>query len=238
MPALINATYAFSENNTDPKAQIIPSFNFVLGGVGSATLAFYDGPYPASDVFAAFNESKLKSFSDEWKTRDLSDLVRSSPVNLTANNRGVYHTVSLQRYSLNLLNIILNETTYYGQQSLLHEGTFVSYDVEPFLPYSQYAKDSAWPHKTNALPLNLYFGWTGEWNDEYWHNAIMRSAKVISDAAKAEGQDLSEMYLYPNYVIAGTDAEEMYGPNLEKLRELRKKYDPEDVMGLTTYHQF
>jgi hypothetical protein len=38
--------------------------------------------------------------------------------------------------------------------------------------------------------------------------------------------------LYVNYALFGTPVGAMYGEHLERLREIKKKYDPEDVMGL------
>ena len=37
---------------------------------------------------------------------------------------------------------------------------------------------------------------------------------------------------YVNYALFGTPLEAMYGEHLGRLREIKKKYDPEDVMGL------
>jgi len=35
-----------------------------------------------------------------------------------------------------------------------------------------------------------------------------------------------------NYALFGTSVEAMYGENLGRLHKIKKKYDPEDVMGL------
>ncbi|PWY97599.1 FAD-binding domain-containing protein [Testicularia cyperi] len=235
---IVNATYGFSENNKDAKAQIIPAFNFVLGQPGVSLLGFYDGDSPPAEAFAAFNQDKASTFTDDWSSRSFIDLVRSAPSNLTSGQRGAFHTVSLQRYSKELLNLIVSELKYYGTTGLLKSATFISYDVEPFLPYSQYATDSAWPHSTNALPLNIYFAWTDPGQDAFWQAAIKATANKIAAQAKAEGQKLDNLYLYPNYAVTGTDPAAIYGPNLARLSALRKQYDPKDVMGLTTFFPF
>ena len=236
--AIANATLDFSNNNKDPKAQIIPTFNFILGQPGVVLLGFYDSPSAPADVFAAFDSPQVHTFTDDWKTRSLLDLVKSAPSDLQSGQRGAFHTVSLEKYSKPLLDLIISELKYYGGQTLLHSGTLISYDVEPFLPYSQYAQDAAWPHKTNALPLNLYFAWTNPAEDEFWTNAIKASANKIAAQARSEGQNLDDMYLYPNYAITGTPSDQLYGPNLGRLSQLRKQFDPQDVMGLTTYFPF
>ncbi|KIY62385.1 hypothetical protein CYLTODRAFT_361562, partial [Cylindrobasidium torrendii FP15055 ss-10] len=47
-----------------------------------------------------------------------------------------------------------------------------------------------------------------------------------------DGQDLSNAPLYPNYAIFDTPLEKIYGVNLEKLKEVKARVDPENVMGL------
>ncbi|KAJ1023516.1 hypothetical protein NDA16_003133 [Ustilago loliicola] len=232
--AVVNATLDFSENSKDPKASVLPTFNHILGQPGVIVLAFYDSPTPPADTFAAFDKSKARTFTDDWKTRSILDLVKSAPSELQSGQRGAFHTVSLEKYSKPLMDLIVSELKYYGSQSLLHSGTLISYDVEPFLPYSQYAQEAAWPHKTNALPLNLYFAWTNPAEDAFWNDAIRKSAAKIAAQARSEGQNLDNLYLYPNYAISGTPLSQLYGPNLDRLSQLKKRFDPQGVMDLTT----
>lgn len=151
LPAVINATAEFSKKNKDPKAQVIPTFNFVLGAAGVSLLAFYDGPSPPNGTFSMFENAK--TFSSDWKARQFGDLVRSAPANATGGMRGSFHTVSFTGYSVPLLNAILDEVKFYGGQSFTRSGFFISYDVEPFLKYP--AKDAAWKHTNSPLPLNM-----------------------------------------------------------------------------------
>lgn len=237
--AVVNATLDFSENSKDPKASLLPTFNFLLGQPGVIALALYDAPTPPADAFRQFTaEDAPRTFTNDWKTRSILDLVKSAPSDLNSGQRGAFHTVSLQKYSKSLLDLIVSESKFYGTQGILHSATLISYDVEPFLPYSQYAKDGAWPHSTNALPLNLYFAWTNPAEDNFWRNAIKASAAKISAQARSEGQNLDDLYLYPNYAIAETPSSELYGPNLGRLSTLKKKYDPQGVTDLTTYFSF
>ncbi|TKY86172.1 hypothetical protein EX895_004997 [Sporisorium graminicola] len=237
--AIVNATLDFSENSKDPKASVLPTFNFLLGQPGAIVLGFYDGPEPPADTFREFTSTtEIRTFTNDWKTRTILDLVKSAPSDLNGGQRGAFHTVSLEKYSRPLLELIVSELKYYGSQALLHSGELISYDVEPFLPYSQYATDAAWPHSTNALPLNLYFAWSNPAEDAFWTEAIKASAAKITAQAKSEGQNLDNLYLYPNYAVGGTPSSQLYGPNLGRLSSLRKQYDPNNVMGLTTYFAF
>ena len=58
-------------------------------------------------------------------------------------------------------------------------------------------------------------------------------AALVEAEIKHDGQDVANEATYPNYALFGTPLEDMYGDNLERLREIRKMYDPQDVMGLT-----
>ena len=59
------------------------------------------------------------------------------------------------------------------------------------------------------------------------------SAVALREAAIREGQDLKNAAPYVNYALFGTPLEAMYAENLGRLRAIRRRYDPGNVMGLT-----
>ena len=63
-------------------------------------------------------------------------------------------------------------------------------------------------------------------------DAMRRSAASLVEAGIQDGQDLKNAAPYVNYALFGTPLEAMYGEHLERLREIREEYDPEDVMVL------
>jgi hypothetical protein len=63
-------------------------------------------------------------------------------------------------------------------------------------------------------------------------DAMRRSAASLVEAGIRNGQDLENAAPYINYALFGTPLETMYGGHLGRLREIKKKYDPDDVMGL------
>jgi hypothetical protein len=63
-------------------------------------------------------------------------------------------------------------------------------------------------------------------------DALRVSAATLVEAGIKDGQDLKNAAAYVNYALFGTPVEKMYGEHLERLRWIRKEYDPEDVMGL------
>jgi hypothetical protein len=97
---------------------------------------------------------------------------------------------------------------YWGAQGILHGATFISYDVEPFLPsMNARSKGGAYPHDDYLIPLNLYFAWQGSLNDDFFINALEESTRVIFDQAVAEGQDIAgaKQIKYGNYAAAAED---------------------------------
>jgi len=56
---------------------------------------------------------------------------------------------------------------------------------------------------------------------------------AIVKAAENEGQNLSNIYSYPNYALSTDSLDSIYGPNVDRLRKLAAKYDPGKVMTRT-----
>lgn len=88
------------------------------------------------------------------------------------------------------------------------------------------------------MPLNIYFAWTINAFDNNIFNAIKRSATRIRDAALADGQNITNAPLYPNYAIFDTPLDKMYGGNVDRLKALKRRVDPSNVMGLAGGFRF
>lgn len=152
-------------------------------------------------------------------------------------NSGLFHTVSVKDYSANFLKAVVNETEFWGSKLSLASATFISYDIEPFLPsaFAQASAESAPYPSTRAhlLPTNIYYAWAFSVADDLMFDSIKKSTDHLTKVAEAEGQDLSDLSLYGNYAVFDTPLESIYGAsNLDKLRLLKFQYDPADVMGL------
>lgn len=124
----------------------------------------------------------------------------------------------------------------------LDEGGAVSYDMEPFDPdlFSHSKIPSAYPpDRSRALfPTNVYFAWTSPSKDAEVAAAILQSTNTIRAEAIAEGQNITGVSQYGNYAIFGTPVEALYGANLPRLRSIRKKVDPNNVMALAGGFKF
>jgi FAD/FMN-containing dehydrogenase len=89
------------------------------------------------------------------------------------------------------------------------------------------------PTRTRAFsPFWLYFFWTDPAYDSLMHSFVNQSAEHLKRIAITEGKDMEDAALYPNYAIAETGLEKMYGKNLARLRAIRERIDPEGVMKL------
>ncbi|KAH7334975.1 FAD-binding domain-containing protein [Rhizoctonia solani] len=233
------ATADFAANVTDPKAAIITAYNFLLGQPGVSLLMFYDGPTPPAGIFERF--TSIPHFTSDVSTRSFPSLVGASPANLTRGFRGSFNTVSLKAYSRPLIEQVLNQSKTWGSHAALRGGVFISYDVEPFLPsMNKRSKGGAYPHDDFLAPLNLYFAWSGDSNDDWYLAALEESTRVIREQAIAEGQDIAgaKQIKYGNYASATEDLSSLYGPNLERLKAIKAKYDPNNVMALAGGYRF
>ncbi len=119
----------------------------------------------------------------------------------------------------------------------MKSGSFISYDVEPFLPtLLSHAPEgsSAYPpsRARGLLPLNIYYAYGAEAADNDMYEAARQSAAHLTQVAVSEGQDVADAALYGNYAIFDTPLERVVGSNLDRLKGLKAQYDPGNVMGL------
>ena len=77
-----------------------------------------------------------------------------------------------------------------------------------------------------------------EKHDNEFYGVIRQSATRIRNIAIQDGQDLTNAPLYPNYAMFDVPLSNMYGGNVDRLRSLRRKVDPYNVMGLTGGFRF
>ncbi|KAJ7057517.1 FAD dependent oxidoreductase [Mycena amicta] len=237
IPDVNAAVAAFAANVTDPKAAIIPTYNFLLTQPGVSHVMFYDGPTPPAGIFDDF--LAIPHLTKDVETRSFLDLVQSAPSNATTGARGAFHTVSLRSFSPTMISAIVNESTFWGASLALAGATFISYDIEPFLPtlYTHSTLPKAFPPtSTPYVPLNLYFAWAPATSDDIFHDALRTSAAHLTSVALADGQagvGSDDAALYPNYALIGTPLERLYGAvNLARMRAVKARVDPDGVMAL------
>ncbi|KAG6863990.1 hypothetical protein C0991_001309 [Blastosporella zonata] len=235
IPAVTKATGAFSALSTDPKAAMIVTYTVIAGEPGVELTLFYDGPSPPAGTFDDF--LVIPYATKDVSTRDFLTLVQSSPSDDTYGMRGVFHGIPITQYTPGILAAIANETTFWSSHLSVFSGSYIDYGVQPFLPtlFSHGVQgSSAYPasRTKSARPFHLYFAWSDERFDAVFHEVARQSAARIKAVALAEGQDVADAAIYPNYAIFDTPVEGLYGDNVEPLRALKAAVDPMNVMGL------
>ena len=138
---------------------------------------------------------------------------------------------------------ILTITQFWGDKLVSKSAVSLGYAIEPFLP-------NIWDHATlprafppqrspSFQPYNLDFTWTDEQFDQDFLDVIKQSTQRIKEAAIRDGQlGVAEAPVYPNYALSDTPLEDIYGDNVTKLRMLKERVDPENVMELTGGFKF
>jgi len=240
IPTISRATTEFAASVVDPKAAIITTFDFFLGQPGITMVIFYDGPTPPAGIFDRF--TSLPAATSDISTRSFLSLYESPQSNATAGLRGFQHTLSILNISEPLMNVVANETAFWGNATAF-AGGFVTHSVEPFVaPYFQNSKGGAYPHSPELplLPLALAWQWVDPTADAFIASAMKQSAATILRAAVSEGQPVggAAQIKYPNYALADTPLENLYGPNVARLRAIKQHYDPRNIMALAGGFKF
>ncbi|KAF8869588.1 hypothetical protein CPB84DRAFT_972701 [Gymnopilus junonius] len=107
----------------------------------------------------------------------------------------------------------------------------LTYSVEPFLPnVLSHGSPSAYPSNRSVAfsPFPIY--------DAQLQKFTKTAAQRIQNAAEKDGIVVSPFY--PNYAITDTPLEAMHGENVEKLKKIKARVDPSDVMGLAGGFKF
>jgi len=236
------AILKFQQEVTDPKAMVLPTYNTVGDIPSIEVLMFYDGPERPPGIFDDFiNYLEIPVIETSASFLEFLKVLPSSDP--FAGPRAYFSTLSVFQYSASLLNVIVNETLFWGDVlSKMDKGGAVSYDVEPFDPglFNHSNTPSAYPpDRSRALfPTNIYFAWTSSSKDTDVAAAILQSTNTIRSAAIAEGQNIVDVAVYGNYALFGTPVESLYGANIPRLKLIRSKVDPNNVMALAGGFKF
>jgi hypothetical protein len=119
----------------------------------------------------------------------------------------------------------------------------VLFDLDPYeSDVFTHGGPSAYPPDRSRaiLPSSLLVAWNDESldKDKYVYNNVRSLSASIIEAGIKDGQDLENAAHYSNDALYGTPLEKVYGKNVKRLREIKKKYDPFRVMDLTGGFKF
>lgn len=226
----------FLRDNKDSKAQVIPTYNTVLDIQLLGIIVSYDGSFPPSGTFDSFDGAE--PIHDTWGPTTLPQLQIDSMSNGTLGIRGTFHTISVQRYSQDLIDFCHEEGKRFSSDAV-HSGVFSSIVPENLINGYGERSDphvNAWSYSKSPQPMSFFFGWLDPLDDQYYHKRIKEVAARAQNLAKADGQMIDDLPLYPNYAHFDTPAAKLFdADNLARLRRIKRDIDPNDTMRLTKW---
>ncbi|KAN0114373.1 hypothetical protein V8E52_006869 [Russula decolorans] len=216
----------------DNKAAQIGGFTYSKGSVLFGLSLFYDGPDPPTGLYDEL--LNLSSTTTTIFKGNFTDFISSQFI--PPYNRVYFDGVPVLRYTEPIIKAFKNETKFWGDRLKEYDDSvLLVYSFEAFEPdFLSHGGPSAYPPNRSlaVFPSSMYFGWANASTDGIMADAMRRSAASLVEAGIQNGQDLKNAAPYVNYALFGTPLKTMYGGHLGRLREIRKKYDPDNVMGL------
>ncbi|KAI0257873.1 hypothetical protein BC834DRAFT_848378 [Gloeopeniophorella convolvens] len=230
-----NQAFSKVAQNNDTKAALVGEFAYTSEAVSPGVVVFYDAPTPPAGLFDDL--LSIPTVSNDVSTRSFADFVLSTnSTNPPPILRGFYSGVSLTEYTPAILNVLANETLFWGNKlTPLDTNVSIVAALEPFNSgVFSHGSDSAFPpDRSRALfPSVINFVWSNASLDNTMAQSLRESTDAAHAAALAEGQNVSDASPYINYALFDTPVELLYGENLPRLQAIKKEIDPEDVMGL------
>ncbi|TEB23063.1 FAD-binding domain-containing protein [Coprinellus micaceus] len=236
-PTVISALAEFSAAATDPKAGLSGAAAALQGTHSMVVQMFYDGPRPPAGLF---DELLAVEFATNTvASQSFLSMIKSIPFTEELAGVRAYNLgVSVPAYSLDFLNIVKRETFHQVENAeLTNISLALLLTSEPFLPsilsHNKYGTAYPFTRDVAYTPFAIFVAWTGPKYDD----AIKRGIEKIRDKLEAalveegyEGVPTSPSY--PNYALWDAPLDRIYGSNLPKLQEIKRRVDPDNVMGL------
>ncbi|KAA1473356.1 FAD dependent oxidoreductase [Dentipellis sp. KUC8613] len=243
MDTLFDAVAKWNIEASDPKAAINTAFIYVEGESSHATgnnesepqivlyqLLFYDAPTPPDGLFNDF--TSIPGVNNTAARQSYLSLINAGSSVSINSPRALFHAASVKRFTKANLYNMAAQTKYWGDKLTPYSATSLFNVAETFLPNMfSHGGPSAYPpsRSPTLLPINLYVAWTDPSADKIMHDALAVSGKNMTEPGEA---------LYTNYALGDVPLKAIYGNNVERLREIKRKYDPKSVMALAGGYKF
>ncbi|KAF5368007.1 hypothetical protein D9758_004403 [Tetrapyrgos nigripes] len=235
---VFSAVERFSMNNSDPKAALILTYVNVVG-LGPLLVADVIYGEPVEQPPAAFEEIlSLPLEGNTAKSRTLTDFTLEEFTVLLSPQIGyTQHVIPTLHYTVPILRAMKTQVDAALAKAIADGRSVASVGMncEPYINDFAHSVDSAYPHSpsrpvTPGNPLSFY----NDVSDRDYFEQLMRGmSEAIQAVTIQEGQGRRDDIHYPNYALGDTPVELIYGENLPRLREIKGRVDPEDVMGLS-----
>ncbi|KAI9441214.1 FAD-binding domain-containing protein [Lactarius indigo] len=240
LDAVKGAFAKFQETN-DTKASIIISLVYASGQLVVLLNTFYDAPTPPPGLFDEF--LAIPAIQNTVSSRSFSDyLVSLNSLAASGTQRTFYSGVPVTQYSPAIFDAFTNQTLSWGARlGALDKNATVIISIEPFdSTLLSHGTPSAYPPDRSRVifPSAINYLWTNASLDTTVARMLRQNTDEVRATVLADGQDVSHAAIYVNYALFDTPLEDMYGANVPRLREIRAKVDPEDVMGLAGGFKF
>ncbi|KAI0251535.1 FAD-binding domain-containing protein [Lactifluus subvellereus] len=225
----------FLTQQHDTKAAQLGEFVYINGSVLFGLSLFYDGPVPPEGLYDDL--LNLPSTSKSIVKGSFMDFTQSLYFTNPFSRSTYFDGVPVLHYTEPIIKALANETKVSSSRLSKYDASvMVIYTLDPFEPdFLAHGGQSAFPPDRSrpVFPSGICYGWTDESVDKHMADAMHRSVASMLAAGIKDGQDLTNAAPYVNYALFGTPLERIYGGQLKRLREIRRQYDPEDIMGLT-----
>ncbi|TDL24025.1 FAD-binding domain-containing protein [Rickenella mellea] len=236
----------FDLHNTDLKAQMVPIYIYA-GQLSAELVIIYDAPTPPSGVFDAF--FNIPFATSNVNTRHFAEFLTTtfgkgdlglSPL------QSALGVIPIVNYTVPVLTEIVNQVVTTGT-SLTEKFSglpvVVSLTVEPFTNPFAHSRGGAYPHPSSrqVTPSSPWIAVQANFDEERQSimiDGIKTMSKAIQAKAVEVGQSRWDDLLYPNYALADTPLNLMYGDNVARLNNIAKKVDPHGVMKLSGGFKF
>ncbi|XP_006453769.1 hypothetical protein AGABI2DRAFT_181818 [Agaricus bisporus var. bisporus H97] len=230
---IMKAVEEFSVENTDVKAQLQAVYTLTKEKAFWQIIFFYDAPDSSPAPFKAF--LSIPSTSDTTEVTTHSQFVKNTPFPPVV---GSYlHTVPVLQYTVPVLQAVETSVNASFAKALKDERSAATFYwfAEPFYNQNSHSTfPSAFPHSPSnpITPSCFWYNYTSPDDVEYFRQSIKDVGTELQTVVVEEGQGRWDDVKYSNYAVKGTTVEEVFGESLDKMRDLKKRIDPKNVMGL------
>ncbi|TFL01165.1 FAD-binding domain-containing protein [Pterulicium gracile] len=233
------------QQQTDPKAAVLSGYRIQSSGQAAMlAVVYYNAPNPPPGIFDKFLAIPT-IVNSVVAGRTLSSFIQTyAPPKRTGKRIFAEGTHALG-YTANMMRQIYLDTEATAKKIAPFSGVNVDATFFPLLGDAFKSNDfeTAWPPNRDLvlLPSYVQAQFDDAAHDQVIRDELVRLRAKWRELAIAEGQypaSTDQRYEYTASAGPNTTLEEIYGPNVARLREIKHDVDPDNVMGLAGGFKF